>query len=162
MNKWTFPIRFLYPSKFQQNFFKTHKSAADGCPYKFRSRGTTGSSMCDQDFYIYVVEDVSKNLDRLIVEFWAIGENHPEKYSRNDIHFCCCCHLRRRRALFSKYCMCIGSRVVFYDVTSEYDSTFILRLCTLKQAFSLWVTGFVTSLLILVHSFSHFVLLLDT
>ena len=44
--------------------------------------------------------------------------------SCNDVHLFCCCHLSRRRALFSKERM--GFRVVFYTVTSQYDSIFIL------------------------------------
>ena len=52
MNKQTFPIRyFSHPSsKRTSSNCLSHKRSADGCPYRFRSRGTTGSSMFDHDF----------------------------------------------------------------------------------------------------------------
>ena len=49
MNKQTFPIRYLLPSKIPTEL-PSHKSPASGWPYKFRSRRTTGSSVVDQDF----------------------------------------------------------------------------------------------------------------
>ena len=47
--------------------------------------------------------------------------------SCNDIHYFCCIHLRRRRAMFNKDC--IGSRVVLHSVTSGHDSTFVILKC---------------------------------
>ena len=52
MNKQTFPIQYLFlilvPTELPETVF-FHKRPASGCPYKFRSRGTTGSSMFDHD-----------------------------------------------------------------------------------------------------------------
>ena len=36
----------------------SHQRPASGCPYKFRSRGTTGSSMSDQDLVLTVVDEM--------------------------------------------------------------------------------------------------------
>ena len=45
------PNLVLFPNQVP-SFFRTvfPTSLASGCPYKFRSRGTTGSSMCSHDF----------------------------------------------------------------------------------------------------------------
>ena len=52
----------------------------------------------------------------------------------NDIHYFCCRHLWRRRALFRDDC--IGSRVVFYIVTSDHNSSFpLLKLVVLTPHF---------------------------
>ena len=97
------------------------------------------------NFAMYVVEDVSTRLDILTQAFWAIGSvlqsylSESRHYitclsvtiwqSGKDIHYFCCGHLWRRRALLSKDC--IGSRAVFKNVTSEYDSTFMLmKFCS--------------------------------
>ena len=98
-----------------------------------------------------VVEDVSKYLDIPTLEFWAIWEHPPSlpermlirrqlsitvRQSCKDIHYICCCHLRRRWALFSKDCM--GSRVVSHNVTSEHDTSFALLECFVLAPHFLW------------------------
>ena len=55
------------------------------------------------------------------------------RWSCNDIHVFCWCHLRRRRALFIKHW--IGSRVLFYNVPSKHDSTLILLKFRLSLRF---------------------------
>ena len=47
LNSVLFPIQD--PIKFFRTFL-SHNSPASGCPYRFRSRGTTGSSRFDHDF----------------------------------------------------------------------------------------------------------------
>ena len=50
------------------------------------------------------------------------------RQSGDDIHDLCCCHLWCWWPLFSEYC--IRSRIIFHNVTSEYNSTFVfLVLC---------------------------------
>ena len=55
----------------------SHKSRASGCPYRFRSRGTTGSSMYAHDFGHFCLEDVSIHPDILVWEFWIVFEHPP-------------------------------------------------------------------------------------
>ena len=50
------------------------------------------------------------------------------KQSKNDIHGLCCCHIKWWWSLFSEYC--IRTWIVFYTITSEYQSTVVfLMLC---------------------------------
>ena len=99
---------------------------------------TTGSSMF-APYVRHVVEDVSTRLDILrhseqsrsvLQSYLSVGRHYITCLSvtiwqsGKDIHYFCCGHLWRRRALFSTDC--IRSRVVFKNVTLEYDSTFIL------------------------------------
>ena len=58
------PNAELFPSQERPNRTSSNchsqKRPANGCPYKFRSRGTTGSSMFDHEFgHFWVVEDGS-------------------------------------------------------------------------------------------------------
>ena len=88
--------------------------------------------------WFFVFEDVSKYLD--ILTLGILNNLYPSvcwygvsclsiatRQSGNDIHYFCDCHLRRRRAMFSKDCA--GFRVVFYNVTSKHDSSFVLLKC---------------------------------
>ena len=55
----------------------SHNSPAKGWPYRFLSRGTTGSSMLEHDLgHLYVVDE-SKCLDIPILEFKIILEHPP-------------------------------------------------------------------------------------
>ena len=51
MNNWTLPIWYFFPTQVPTELHRTVFPTRDQrvCPYKFRSRGTTGSSMSDQD-----------------------------------------------------------------------------------------------------------------
>ena len=61
----------------------------------------------------------------LSVSWYGIGcLSFTILYFRNDIHDLGCSHVRRRRALFSENC--VGSRIVFNNVTTENNSTFFL------------------------------------
>ena len=55
----------------------SHNSPASVCPYKFLSRGTTGSSMFDKDFGHLCRGRRIHYQDTLILEFWAIWEHPP-------------------------------------------------------------------------------------
>ena len=72
-------------------------------------------------------------------EFWAIWEHPPilpecrQILQHNlrilhDVHDFCSNHLGHRRALFSENC--VGSRVVFYNVSQQHDSAFALWVPT--------------------------------
>ena len=50
--------------------------------------------------------------------------------SSDDIHDFCCSHLRSWWSWFGEYC--IRSRIVFYNITSEYSSTFVLWVLCLQ------------------------------
>ena len=52
------------------------------------------------------------------------------RQSGDDIHDLCCCHLRCWRSLFSEYC--VRPWIVFYSITSEYNSTFLLLVLCLQ------------------------------
>ena len=95
---------------------------------------------------ICVVVDESKCLDIPIWEFSIILEPfHFELGIRRycisclscapwqsgyDIHDFCCCHLWCWWSLFWKYC--IISRIIFHNVASEYNSTFVLLVLCLQ------------------------------
>ena len=100
---------------------------------------------------ICVVEDISKRLDILTLEFWPIWWYPPILPEYRQIlyhllvrhnlvilqqHPLFLQHLGRTRALFSKNC--IGSRVVFYNVPP--NTTLPLYLCNLgsNSAFLRW------------------------
>ena len=44
-----------------------------------------------------------------------------------DIHDFCCCHLRCWWSLFGEYC--VRTSIVFYNITSEYNSKCIIAKC---------------------------------
>ena len=109
----------------------SHNNAASWCPYKFRSRGTTGSSMFDHDFchwcpgrrihiYIWTLWLWNSEQSGSVFQFYLSVRGYCISclsvwQSCNNIHYLYFNHLGRRRALFSKNC--IGSRAVFYNVT---------------------------------------------
>ena len=150
----TFSIGNLLPTVLHSDFLKflSHNSPAKGWPYRFRSRGTTGSSILDHDFLATcVVVDESKCLDIPIWDFSIFCDLLPfylgrSRYcvcclstatwqSGDNIHDFCCGHLRCWWSLFGEYC--IRPRVVLYNVTTEYNSTFVLLvLCPPTQHFS--------------------------
>ena len=47
-----------------------------------------------------------------------------------DIHNFCCCHLRSWWSLFGEYC--VRSWIVFYNIISEYNSTFVFWVLCLQ------------------------------
>ena len=53
------------------------------------------------------------------------------RQSGNDIHDFCCCHLWCWWSLFGEYC--IRPRIVFYNITSEYNSTFVFLVLCLQS-----------------------------
>ena len=102
----------------------SHNSPAKGWPYRFRSRGTTGSSIRDHD-----ISHLCRGGRILSCLSCATRQ------SADDIHDFGSCHLRCWISLFSEYC--IRSWVVFYNITSEYNSTFLfLVLCLQFSIFS--------------------------
>ena len=122
--------------------FRSRRTTGSSCPYKFRSRGTTGSSMFDHDFGHCVVEDVSKNLDILTYGILSnVGSSSIFTRVYDDMAPAACSSSSGslaltpityaavicdadEPALFSTDCM--GSRVVFCNVTSEFDSSCVL------------------------------------
>ena len=105
---------------------------ANGWPYKFRSRGTTGSSKFPHDFghlcrgrriQISGHSDfgILSNLGASYNFTWVYADtasaacpSQPGNLAITSIIFCSS-HLGRRRALFSEDC--VGSRVVLYNVS---------------------------------------------
>ena len=60
--------------------------------------------------------------------------------SGNDIHDFCRCHLWCWWSLFSKYC--IRPRTILYNITSEYNSTFVFFWCLASNsAFFKWLVS---------------------
>ena len=132
MNEHAFPIRYFLPAKFQNASSNclSHNNPANEWPY----------NQCFLWFCAFVVEDVSKRLDIVIWEFWAILEHppiftwvyadiastvcpsQPDKFAVTSMIFCSS-HQWRRWALFSEDC--VGSRIVLYSVSSENDVPFI-------------------------------------
>ena len=120
----------------------SHNSPAKGWPYRFRSRGTTGSSILDHDFGHLCRGrriQMSGHSDLGIFnKLWASSiftwvkadtasaacPSQPGNLEMISMIFSCC-HLR---SLFSEYC--IRSWIVLYNITTEHNSTFIfLVLC---------------------------------
>ena len=115
---------------------------AKGWPYRFRSRRTTASSMLYNDlshlcrgrriqmsghsyfgftFHFYL--GISRYcISCLSCASWQSGDE--------EIHDFCCCHLRCWWSLFREYC--IRSRIIFYNIASEYNSTFVLLMLCLQ------------------------------
>ena len=73
MNKETFSIRhFAHPSSNRVSLnCPSHKRPASGCPYKFRSRGTTGSSMFAHDSWLWNSEQSGS-----VVQFYLSVGRH--------------------------------------------------------------------------------------
>ena len=119
----------------------SHNSPAKGWPYRFRSRGTTGSSILDHDlghlcrggriqmsghsdlgmFYNF---GASSNFDLGISRYCISCLSCAPWQSGYDIHDFCCCHLRCWWSLFGEYC--IRTWIMFHNVASEYNSTFCI------------------------------------
>ena len=110
---------FSHPC-FNRNFSHclSHNSPAKEWPYRFRSRGTTGSSILDHDFgHLCRGRRIQMSGHS---DFWIFHncEHLPfylgisrycisclscaTRQSGDDIHDLSCCHVRRRRTLFSK------------------------------------------------------------
>ena len=92
----------------------SHKWPASGCPYKFGSRRTTGSSMVDQDFghlsrgrRINISGDsdigILSNFGASSIFTWSVScycvgcLSIATRQSGDDIHDFSSCHLRRRQ-----------------------------------------------------------------
>ena len=100
---------------------------------------------------ICVVVNESKWLDTLILEFSIIWE-HPfnpgnNRYcvsclsiatwqSGDDIHDLGGCHLRCWRSLFGE--CCIKPRIVFHNISSEYNSTYVFLVLCLQLSIFKW------------------------
>ena len=119
----------------------SQNNPANGCPYKFRSRSTTGSlkivlwlwSCMSWKTYPYVwtlwfgyFEQSGSILQCFLsVRRYCISCLFITTWtSRNNIHDFCSSHLRCRWALFSENC--VGSRIVFRNVSPEHHFAFIL------------------------------------
>ena len=146
MNKETFPFGIFSQPCFNRIFSNcfSHNSPAKGWPYKFRSRGTTGSSILDHDFgHLCRGRRIQMSghsdfgiFNNLWASFFYFGISWyctcclsiATRQSGDDIHDLSCCHLRCWRSLFSEYC--IRPWVVFYNITAEHNSTLVfLVLC---------------------------------
>ena len=116
----------------------SHESPARGWSYRFLSRGTTGSVIVDHDFghlcfgwrvqksghsdFGIVKHDVALSTHGCCISClswisWKPGCN---------VHDFCGRHLRCWRSLVSEHC--IWTRIIFYNVTSEYDPAFVLLM----------------------------------
>ena len=126
---------------FNRNFSNclSHNIPAKGWPYRFRSGETTGSSMLDHDFghlcrgrriqmsghsdlgifkileYLQFLLGISGYRIRCL--------SCAPRQSGYDIHDSCCCHLWCWWSLFCEFCM--RSRIIFHNIASEYNSTFV-------------------------------------
>ena len=58
------------------------------------------------------------------------------RQSGDDIHDFCCCHLRCWRSLFSEYCT--RTRIIFYNITAEHNSTFVFLVLWLQFSIFRW------------------------
>ena len=102
---------------------------------------------------ICVVVDESKCLDTPILEFSIICEHLPFSFgytlilqlllvhiatrqSGDDIHDLGGCHLRCWRSLFSEFCT--RARVVFYNITTEHNLTFVFLVLCLQFSIFRW------------------------
>ena len=57
-------------------------------------------------------------------------------YSCCDIHYICCRHLWRRWSLLCKYC--VRSWIIFHNVASEWNSTFVFLFFDSNSEFLRW------------------------
>ena len=114
---------------------------ARGCPDKFRSKSTTRSSMLAQNFGhlcrgrrihtsghsdLGILSNLgaSSNFTRVYVDTASAAcPSQSGNLAIASITFAAVVW-GRRRALLSKDC--VGSRVVFHNVTTEHDSVFVL------------------------------------
>ena len=129
-----------------------HNSPAKGWPYRFRSRGTTGSSILDHDLGHLCrgrLIQMSGHSDLGIFNnLWASSFFYlgirwycvcclsiATWQSGDDIFDFCCCHLRCWWSLFGEYC--IRSWVVFYNITSETRPLYLWCFAS-NSAFFKW------------------------
>ena len=118
----------------------SHNSPAKGCPYRFRSRGTTGSPILDHDLgHLCRGRRIEMSGHSDLVFFSNSGASSifyvgfgwycvcclsiAPWQSGYDIHDLCCRHLWCWWPLLAKYC--IRSRIIFQNVASKYNSTFV-------------------------------------
>ena len=121
MNTQTFSIwDFSHPSpKRTSSNCLSHKRPASGCPCKFRSRRTTGSSMFDHDLSLlcrgkrihtsgHCDFGNLNNFGTSSILSWVQADTASAACPAEPCglamtsHYFRCCHLRRRRTLFSK------------------------------------------------------------
>ena len=125
----------------------SHNSPAKGWPYRFRSRGTTGSSMLDHDLghlcrgrriQMSGHSDFGtfNDLGASSIFTWVSADTasagcpaHPGSLEKMSMTFAAVI-LRCWRSLFSEHC--IRTRVVFYNITAENNSTFVLLVLCLQ------------------------------
>ena len=148
MNKETFPIWKPSPNRISIGFShiafpKTVLPKDDHIDFAQEER--LGLSYWTMILAICVVVDESKCLDIPIFQFlknfgassiltWVLADaaspacpEHPGSLDMISMTLCCC-HLRCWWSLFSEYC--IRSRIIFNNIASEYNSTFVfLVLC---------------------------------
>ena len=118
----------------------SHNGPAKGWPCRFRSRGTTASSMLDHDFghlcfgrriQISGHSDfgIFNNVGAFSIFYLGISRycvcclSCASWQSGFDIHDFCC-HLWCWWPLFSEYC--IWAWIILHNVTSEHNSTFVV------------------------------------
>ena len=144
MNEETFPIRYFLPSKFHQNFLELSftQETSKWVPVQISFESSHWIFNVCPGFWPFVswktypkihrdiLTEILSNLGASSIFTWVFCRygvsclSIAVWWSCHDIHYFCCCHLRRRRALLSKDCK--GSRVAV--VTSEHDSS-----CTLLK-----------------------------
>ena len=129
---------FCHPNGTSSNCLS--RRPASGCPCKFRSRGTTGSSIFNHDLAIRVVDDVSIFLDILTLECWAPLERPPFWLGcKQTLRRWLVLHnqvVSQRRPLLLLPPLCeaddpcsvntaCAPESSFHNVTSEHDSSFV-------------------------------------
>ena len=125
----------------------SHNSPVKGWPYRFRSRGTTGSSTLVHEFGHlcrgWRIQMSGHSDFGIFNNFWEssifyLGLSRyrvcclsiATRRSGQDIHDLGGCHLRCWWSLFSEYC--IRPWIVFHNITSEYNSTFVFLVFCLQ------------------------------
>ena len=125
----------------------SHTSPAKGWPYRFLSRGTTGSSILDHDlghlcrgrriqmsghseFGIFNTFGASYIFDLGISRYCVRCLSSAPWQSGYDIHDFCYCHLWCWWSLFGEYC--VRPRIIFHNVASEYNSACVLLVLCLQ------------------------------
>ena len=137
-HKQTLPTGNFFHS-FSKRIFSnclSHNSPASGWPYKFRSRGTTGSSILDQDFVDLCLGRRIQMSGLVHVLFWL---EFSLKQLRLLLVLCILVVFRRHPflGLPSSSMMMILARWIphkilnrLYHITSEYNAAFVLlELC---------------------------------
>ena len=125
---------------------RSHNSPAKGWPYRFRLKERLGLPYWTKISAICVVVDESKCLDIPIWRFSIISNHLPfwlgasrycvgylscaSRWSWYDIHQFGLCHLWCWWSLLCKYC--IRAWIVFHNVASEHNSTFVLLVFRLQ------------------------------